>query len=111
MRDCRRSDSGSGSFPNLEINPKRFELHFPSPLKISSCINLHVGVSFGAMDIPNDLITATLGRKLLGISPNKMRDLLRDGLLRYFPDPLDNRKKLVSKSEVLALKMPRAEAA
>jgi hypothetical protein len=31
--------------------------------------------------------------------------------LRHFPDPLDNRKKLVSRAEVLALKVPRAEDA
>jgi len=63
------------------------------------------------MDIPQDLITATAARKLLGISPIKMRNLLRDGVIRYFPDPLDDRKKLVSKTEVLALKVPKAEAA
>jgi hypothetical protein len=63
------------------------------------------------MDIPSDLITATAARKLLGISPLKMTKLLKEGALRYFPDPLDERKKLVSKSEVEALRMPRAEAA
>ena len=63
------------------------------------------------MDIPNDLITATAARKLLGISPLKMTKLLKDGVLRYFPDPLDDRKKLVSRNEVLALRVPRAEAA
>jgi hypothetical protein len=63
------------------------------------------------MDIPQDLITATAARKLLGISPIKMRNLLRDGVIRYFTDPLDDRKKLVSKTEVLALKVPKAEAA
>lgn len=63
------------------------------------------------MDVPTDLITATAARKLLGISPLKMTSLLREGVIRYFPDPLDYRKKLVSKSEVLALRTPRAEAA
>jgi hypothetical protein len=63
------------------------------------------------MEIPEDLITATTARKLLGVSPLKMTKLLKEGVIRHFPDPLDERKKLVSKSEVLALKMPRAEAA
>lgn len=63
------------------------------------------------MDMPKDLITATAARKLLGISPLKMTSLLKEGVIRHFPDPLDNRKKLVSRSEVLALKMPKAEAA
>jgi hypothetical protein len=63
------------------------------------------------MDIPQDLITATAARKLLGISPLKMTNLLKEGVIRHFPDPLDNRKKLVSRSEVLALKVPKAEAA
>ena len=63
------------------------------------------------MHMPNDLITSTEARKLLGISPLKMSKLLSAGVLRHFPDPLDERKKLVSRSEALALKMPRAEAA
>lgn len=63
------------------------------------------------MEIPEDLITATTARKLLGVSPLKMTKLLKEGVIRHFPDPLDERKKLVSKNEVLSLKMPRAEAA
>lgn len=63
------------------------------------------------MEMPKDLITAMEARALLGVSRLKMRDLLREGALRHFPDPLDKRKKLVSKCEVLALKVPRAEAA
>ena len=63
------------------------------------------------MNKPDDLITATAARKLLGISPLKMTKLLSTGVLRHFTDPLDDRKKLVSRNEVLALKVPRAEAA
>lgn len=63
------------------------------------------------MDTPKDLITATAARKLLGISPLKMTKLLSQGVIRHFPDPLDERKKLVSRAEVLALKIPKAEAA
>jgi hypothetical protein len=63
------------------------------------------------MEHPQDLITATAARKMLGVSPLKMTKLLKEGVIRHFPDPLDDRKKLVSKSEVLALRTPRAEAA
>jgi hypothetical protein len=63
------------------------------------------------MSTPNDLITATEARKLLGVSPLKMTRLLKDGRLRHFPDPLDDRKKLVSRSEVLALVVPKVKAA
>lgn len=62
------------------------------------------------MDTPKDLITAAEARALLGVSRLKMTRLLATKL-RHFPDPLDNRKKLVSRTEVLALKVPRAEAA
>jgi hypothetical protein len=63
------------------------------------------------MNLPDDLITATAARKLLGISTIKLAKLLKQGALRHFPDPLDERKKLVSKREVLALIVPKAEAA
>lgn len=63
------------------------------------------------MNTPTDLINSTEARKLLGISPFKMAKLLREGVIRHFPDPLDSRAKLVSKSEVLALKPKRLEAA
>ena len=59
---------------------------------------------------PVDLILVTEARRLLGVSPAKMSQLLKEGVLRYFPNPLDRREKLVSKSEVLALIPPRAEA-
>lgn len=60
---------------------------------------------------PTDLITASEARRLLGVSAVKMAQLIKDGILRHFPNPLDRREKLVSRSEVLALKPPRAEAA
>jgi hypothetical protein len=63
------------------------------------------------MDTPNDLITATEARKILGISTIKLAKLLKQGQLQHFPDPLDERKKLVSKREVQSLIVPRAEAA
>lgn len=60
---------------------------------------------------PDDLITTTEARALLSVSRLKMSLLLREGTLRHYTDPLDKRKKLVSRAEVLALKVPRAEAA
>ena len=60
---------------------------------------------------PTDLITTSEARKLLGVSAVKMAQLIREGLIHHFDDPLDKRVKLVSKTEVLALKPKRAEAA
>lgn len=63
------------------------------------------------MNMPKDLITAVEARKILGVSTKKMAELLRNGTLRHFPNQLDKREKLVSKSEVLALIPPREVAA
>lgn len=52
---------------------------------------------------PNDLITNTAARKLLGVSPIKMAALIRSGELNYWSNPLDKREKLVSRKEVDAL--------
>lgn len=60
---------------------------------------------------PTDLITVSEARGILGVSWNKMAKLLKDGVIRHFPNPLDNRVKFVSKAEVLALVPKRAEAA
>lgn len=63
------------------------------------------------MNTPKDLITTTEAIKLLGISTHKMRDLIASGEVKAYRVPLDKRKKLVSKAEILSLKEPRAEAA
>ncbi len=60
---------------------------------------------------PTDLITASEARKLLGVSAVKMAQLIKDGIVLYFPNQLDRRVKLVSKAAVLSLKPRRAEAA
>ena len=62
-------------------------------------------------DLPADLIKVTEARKLLRISNFKMSQLIKDGVIRHFPNALDHRQKLVSKAEVLALIPRRAEAA
>ncbi|MEW6207518.1 MAG: hypothetical protein AB1631_04070 [Acidobacteriota bacterium] len=59
-------------------------------------------------ETPNDLITVSEGRRLLGVSQAKMAYLIRDGSIRYFVNPLDKRVKLLSKAEVLALIPQRA---
>ena len=60
---------------------------------------------------PTDLITTSEARRLLGVSAVKMAQLIREGVVRHFPNLLDKRVKLVSKAEVEALKPSRAEAA
>jgi hypothetical protein len=60
---------------------------------------------------PKDLITASEARSLLRVSRIKMATLLKNGTLRHYTNPLDNRVKLVSKAEVLSLIPERAEAA
>lgn len=72
-------------------------------------------VDYGAqsciMNIPQDLIKVIEAQHILGVSHKKMTQLLRDGVLRHFPNPLDRRQKLVSKADVLGLIPRRAEAA
>ena len=63
------------------------------------------------MNTPSDLITSTAARRLLGVSTWKMSQLLKSGRIQHYPDPLDERKKLVSKAEVESLKINYAEAA
>jgi hypothetical protein len=60
---------------------------------------------------PIDLITTSEARKILEVSAVKMAQLIREGVIRHFPNPLDKRVKFVSKAEVEALKPRRAEAA
>lgn len=56
-------------------------------------------------DRPLDLIRVSEARKLIGVSRIKMAELIRDGHIRHFPYPIDKRVKLVSRSEVLSLKV------
>ena len=61
---------------------------------------------------PDDLITNTEARKLLGVSPIKMSALIKSGALQHWPNPLDKRVKLVSRQEVDdLLKMRGSKAA
>lgn len=63
------------------------------------------------LQTPTDLITVKEARALLGVGTPKMAKLLREGVLKYYPNPLDARVKLVSKAAVLALIPSLAEAA
>ena len=60
---------------------------------------------------PIDLITTSEARRILGVSAVKMAQLIKEGVIAHFPNPLDKRVKFVSKAEVEALKPRRAEAA
>ena len=59
---------------------------------------------------PEDLVTLSEAAKLLGVSRPKMSRLVGSGKLATFDDPLDERAKLVSRQDVLALQV-RAKAA
>ena len=52
---------------------------------------------------PNDLITLTEARRILGVSQTKIALLVRNRTLTHYQDPLDARVKLVSRAEVVAL--------
>ena len=52
---------------------------------------------------PNDLISLTEARSLLGVSRLKIAELVRAGHLQTFPALLDRRVKLVSRAAVLQL--------
>lgn len=56
-------------------------------------------------DKPADLIRVAEARKLLGVSRIKIAELIRDGYIRHYLYPIDKRVKLVSRSEVLSLKV------
>jgi hypothetical protein len=60
---------------------------------------------------PTDLIPVKDARTLIGVSHTKMTQLIREGVVRTYPNVLDKREKLVSKAEVLSLRPYRAEAA
>ncbi len=61
--------------------------------------------------MPTDLISTTEAQHLLGVSRPTMARLLKDEVIRHFPNLIDKRVKLVSRSEVLALMPPRVRAA
>ncbi len=63
------------------------------------------------MTTPNDLISTTIARKLINISPATMARLIKEGVVTTYPNPLDKRQKLVSKAQVLGLRPNLAEAA
>ena len=60
---------------------------------------------------PEDLVAVAEAQRLLGVSHAKIAQLIREGALRHFPNPLDRRVKLVSRAEVLALKPKRVDIA
>lgn len=63
------------------------------------------------MSEPNDLITVAEARALLAVSRQKMTDLIKQGFIKSFSNPLDKRVKYVSRAEVLKLREIYEEAA
>jgi hypothetical protein len=63
------------------------------------------------MSEPNDLITVAEARALLEVSRQKMTDLIKQGFIKSFLNPLDKRVKYVSRAEVLKLRETYEEAA
>lgn len=63
------------------------------------------------MERPKDLIPSTEARTMLGVSPTKMAQMLRDRVLPYWSNLLDNRQKLVSRSDIEALLQQRGQEA
>jgi hypothetical protein len=51
-----------------------------------------------------ELLTLREAETLLGVSHQKMTNLVKDGVLVTFSSPLDRRKKLVRKADVDALR-------
>ena len=50
-----------------------------------------------------EYVTTTKATQMLGISPYKMAKLLKEGTLKWYPDPLNELRKLIRKSDVEAL--------
>src|SRR3954451_1589230 len=61
--------------------------------------------------VPRDLITVGDARERLGVSNHTIARLVREGVLKTYPSPLDKRQKLVDAAEVeaLALQRPRRD--
>lgn len=55
--------------------------------------------------LPTDLISVTEARRLIGVSRIKMAELIKKNVIQHYPYPVDRRVKLVSKGEVMALKI------
>ena len=55
----------------------------------------------------NEYLNLKEAARYLGVSDIKIRHLISNGLLKVYLDPLDDRKRLVKKSELNNLKTPR----
>jgi excisionase family DNA binding protein len=56
-----------------------------------------------------DFVTMTEAQELLGVSRFKIWKLVKEGTLPTFRSDLDRREKLVRRSDLEALRRPRAE--
>lgn len=58
----------------------------------------------------DEQLTVEEARKVLGYTKNKMAFVLREGILKYEPHPVDKRIKLIRRSDVDALlRLPHAK--
>jgi len=59
--------------------------------------------------MPEELMTLKEAGEYLGVSKAKMWRLAKEGTLKVYYDPLDKRKRLVSRAQVEGLKQPRSQ--
>jgi hypothetical protein len=90
--------------------PPRISISFKNYLDLS-CVNLGSCCNLSGMSEPNDLITVAEARALLAVSRQKMTDLIKQGFIKSFSNPLDKRIKYVSRAQVLKLRETYEEAA
>jgi len=59
----------------------------------------------------SEYISVAEARELLGVSEPKMARMIKDGVLRTEPNPVDKRSKIIRRSDVqvLAAKVPARE--
>jgi hypothetical protein len=70
-----------------------------------------ISVERGYIVRTSEYITVAEARDLLGVSEPKIARMIRDGVLRTEPNPVDKRSKIIRRSDVLALaaKIPARE--
>lgn len=61
----------------------------------------------GHMDPSEEFIGSNEAAKRLGVAPLTLRQRIRRGEILVFVDPLDDRRKLIRRSDLEALRTPR----
>jgi hypothetical protein len=66
----------------------------------------------GIMADEPEYVTATQARLILGIGKNKMAELIENGTLKTYDNPLNKRAKLIKRSDLAPLlALPRPKSA